>query len=170
MEGFRRLSPEEFDVSAFRLIGKDWLLITTEALGRSNAMTASWGGMGVMWNKPVLYLVIRPQRFTRELLDENGRFSVCVLDGSRRSDYNYLGTASGRDGDKLAHTGLALAHEDGFPFLPEAHTVFLCKSLYRQPMAGQFFLESAEDARWYPDKDYHSLYVAQVERLLVKEA
>lgn len=73
MEGFRRLSPEEFDVSAFRLIGKDWLLITTEALGRSNAMTASWGGMGVMWNKPVLYLVIRPQRFTRELLDENGR-------------------------------------------------------------------------------------------------
>ena len=74
MEGFRRLSPEEFDVSAFRLIGKDWLLITTEALGRSNAMTASWGGMGVMWNKPVLYLVIRPQRFTRELLDENGWF------------------------------------------------------------------------------------------------
>ncbi len=168
MEGFTRLDPLRFDQSPFRVIDRDWLIVTTEAAGRANAMTASWGGMGILWNKPVLYLVIRPQRFTRELLDQNGRFSVAVLDESRRQEMRYLGTASGRDEDKLARASLPIAHEDGIPYLTDARALFLCRALYRQPMGGQFFLDPALDKACYPGKDYHILYVCEVEGLYVK--
>ena len=168
MENFRRLDPEQLDRSAFRMINRDWLQVVTEANGRANSMTASWGGMGILWNKPVLYLVIRPQRFTRELLDENGHFSVCILDESYRKAGQYLGTASGRDEDKIANAGLILGHENGVPYLADAHTVFLCRTLYRQPMGGEFFLEKEDDQKHYPDKDYHILYVAEIEDLYIK--
>ena len=49
----KEISPFDFNESAFRVIGKDWLLITGEYEGKSNAMTASWGGLGIMWGKPV---------------------------------------------------------------------------------------------------------------------
>ncbi len=170
MQGYRSISPYDFEKSAFSVIDKDWLLITTENHGKGNAMTASWGGMGILWNKPVIYLVVRPQRYTRELLDEEGgRLSVCVLDDAFRKELGYLGTASGRDEDKLAHTGLTLSHEDGYPYLAQAHTVFLCSAAYRQPLEGRFFLKEEYDKACYPDKDYHILYIVEVDKLFVKK-
>ncbi|MDD7678444.1 MAG: flavin reductase family protein, partial [Anaerovibrio sp.] len=65
---FKEIAPEELQENAFKVIGKDWLLVTGTAEGKSNAMTASWGGMGVMWGKPVAFLVIRPQRYTKEFI------------------------------------------------------------------------------------------------------
>lgn len=43
------------------MIGKEWLLITAEKDGKANTMTASWGGVGVLWGKNVATLYIRPQ-------------------------------------------------------------------------------------------------------------
>ncbi|MEG1778344.1 MAG: flavin reductase family protein, partial [Angelakisella sp.] len=65
MAEFRHISPEKLSENTFKLIGKDWMLVTAEKDGRANTMTASWGGFGVMWGKNVVFTVIRPQRFTK---------------------------------------------------------------------------------------------------------
>ncbi|MES9144000.1 hypothetical protein ABEP44_12785, partial [Cutibacterium acnes] len=63
MKNFIEIKPEELNQSPFKLIGSDWTLITAEKEGKANTMTASWGGLGVMWGKNVAYIVIRPQRY-----------------------------------------------------------------------------------------------------------
>ena len=95
----KEIAHELFNENAFNMIGKDWLLISAEKDGKTNTMTASWGGVGIMWNKKVAFLFIRPQRYTKEFVDASDRLSVCVLPNSYRKELQYLGTVSGRDED-----------------------------------------------------------------------
>ena len=76
---FKEISPEEVRENTFSLIGKDWMLISAEKDGNINTMTAAWGGFGVMWHENVVFVVIRPQRFTKEFVDFNERFSLSFL-------------------------------------------------------------------------------------------
>ena len=63
------IKPEELNKNVFSMIGKEWLLVTAEKEGKVNTMTASWGGLGVMWGKDVAFIVLRPQRYTKEFVD-----------------------------------------------------------------------------------------------------
>ena len=111
MTKFQKITPEEITRNPFTLIGKDWLLVTAEKDGRANTMTASWGGLGVLWGKPVAFIFIRPQRYTKEFLEAGDRFSLSILDETHRRTLSYLGSVSGRDEDKIKKSGLTLAHE-----------------------------------------------------------
>ncbi len=69
MSEYAIVAPEDFDQSVFRLIGKEWMLVTAKNQeGKVNTMTASWGGLGVMWGKNVAVTVLRPQRYTKNSL------------------------------------------------------------------------------------------------------
>ena len=74
MNIFKEIKPEELDKSPFQLIGKDWMLITAEKDNKINTMTASWGGFGVLWGKNVAFYFIRPQRYTKEFVDNSDTF------------------------------------------------------------------------------------------------
>ena len=63
-----KIKPEELHENPFSLIGEDWMLVAASDGSRVNAMTASWGGMGILWNKKVAFVFIRPQRYTKELI------------------------------------------------------------------------------------------------------
>ena len=133
---FKEIAPEELQENAFKVIGKDWLLVTGTAEGKSNAMTASWGGMGVMWGKPVAFLVIRPQRYTKEFIDK---------------------------------AGLTAVEDNGRVYFEEARMAMVCRKLYAQEMQEGCLLDAGSKAKWYPDKDYHTLYIVEIEKMLVKE-
>jgi flavin reductase (DIM6/NTAB) family NADH-FMN oxidoreductase RutF len=107
MEGFVKISPKELG-NAMKMIGTEWMLITVkdEAQGRANAMTASWGCMGVLWNKSVCVCFIRPQRHTYGLVEAEDRISISFLPEKYRDALRICGTKSGRDTDKLAEAGL----------------------------------------------------------------
>ena len=75
----REIRPEELQKNPFQMIGKEWLLVTAEKDGKVNTMTASWGGVGIMWNRPVAYVFLRPQRYTKEFVDQGETFSLSVL-------------------------------------------------------------------------------------------
>ena len=115
MNTFKTIKPEELSENAFSTIGKDWMLITAEVDGKVNTMTASWGGLGVMWNKDVAYIFIRPQRYTKEFVDGSSHLSLSVLKEGFRKELTYLGTVSGRDEAKIEKAGLTICHEDGVP-------------------------------------------------------
>jgi len=169
MSKFNEIKPELFEQSPFKLIGKDWMLITAEKDGKVNTMTASWGGVGVMWAKNVAYIVIRPQRYTKEFVDNSKTFSLSFLDNSFKTTLSYLGTKSGRDEDKIKNSHLTVLHTDDIPYFEEANMAILCKKLYAQEFKPECFIAQELNEKWYPDSDYHTLYIAEITKILVKE-
>lgn len=166
---FKKIKTTELQENPFQMIGKDWLLVTAEKDGQCNTMTASWGGVGVMWGKDVAFVVIRPQRYTKEFIDGSDTLSLSVLPGSFRKTYNYLGTVSGREEDKIKKSGLTVAHDGNTPYFEEADTVLVCRKLFAQPYQPEAFLSEDIKERWYPEKDYHTLYICEIEKVLKKE-
>ena len=135
MSEYAIVAPEDFDQSVFRLIGKEWMLVTAKNQeGKVNTMTASWGGFGVMWGKNVAVTVLRPQRYTKEFIDQSESFTLSFYDDTFKKDLSYLGSVSGRDEDKIAKTRLTPTDANGIPFFEEAKIVLICKKLYSQPM------------------------------------
>ncbi|MCB8815503.1 flavin reductase [Desulfosporosinus shakirovi] len=169
MSNFFEINPQRFERSPFKLIGKDWMLITAEKDGKLNTMTASWGGFGVMWGKNVAYIVLRPQRYTKEFVDNSMTFSITFLDNSFRTTLSYLGTKSGRDEDKIKNSKLTVLHTDDIPYFEEASIAVLCKKLYAQEYKPEFFIDQELNEKWYPEVDHHTLYIAEVTKILIKE-
>lgn len=165
---FHEIKPSELTKNPFTMIGKEWLLVTAGTKDQVNTMTASWGGAGIMWGKEVVFLVIRPQRYTREFIDHSDTLSVSVLDEAHRKTLSYLGSVSGRDEDKISRSGLTLAGREETPYFEEANTVLICKKLYAQQYRPECFLEPELDEKWYPGKDYHILYICEIQKVLTR--
>lgn len=169
MTNFKEIKPEELNKSPFQIIGQDWMLITAEKENKANTMTASWGGLGVMWNKNVAFIVLRPQRYTKEFIDSSDTFSLSFLDKSYRKQLSYLGSVSGRDEDKVSKSNLTVIYQDSTPYFEESNLVLICKKLYKQEFQPESFIVDGIDEKMYPDKDYHSMYIAEIVKVLVKE-
>jgi len=170
MADFKQIAPEELNESAFRLIGKDWMLITAGAIDSFNTMTASWGGLGVIWNKPVAYCVIRPQRHTRKFMDSGDRFTLCFFDEKYRKALEYCGSHSGRNVDKVKATGLTpVKSGSGAVYFAEARIVLDCRKIYVQDIDPAGFVDPSI-ADNYPGKDYHRLYIGEVTKCMVADA
>lgn len=165
---FKEIKPEELQKNPFTMIGKEWLLVAAEKEGKSNAMTASWGGVGIMWGKPVAFIVIRPQRYTKEFIDGSDKLSLSVLGDEYRKVLSYMGSASGRNEDKMTKSGLTVTHDGETPYFEEAETVIIGRKLYAQEYNSECFIDKESDTKWYPDKDYHTMYIVEIEKVLVK--
>lgn len=156
------IKPEAIADNAVKLIGEDWMLITAGTADSYNMMTASWGGIGVLWNWPVTYIVVRPSRHTRPLLDCHDTYTLTFFDEQYRDILNTCGTKSGRDIDKMHLKGLTpKTTSGGSVYFAEARLVLECRKVYFQDLTPDNFL-SPEIARLYPDKDYHRLYVGRI--------
>ncbi|APF21394.1 flavin reductase family protein [Clostridium butyricum] len=164
----KEIKHENFQENAFEMIGKDWLLITAEKDGKVNTMTASWGGVGILWNKKVAYIFIRPQRYTKEFVDFSDRLSVCVLPNSYRKELAYLGNVSGKDEDKISNANLKVQKYEDVPYFDEARLTLICRKLYAQDLKEECFIEKDIIDKWYPEKDYHTMYVVEIEKILSK--
>ena len=119
MMNYKEIKPIDLNESTFRLIGHDWMLVTAAHNSRVNTMTASWGGFGVLFNKNVAYIFVRPQRFTKEFVDGSDRFSLTFFDKSFKKELSYLGTASGKDEDKIKKAGLTTLYLVETPYFEE---------------------------------------------------
>lgn len=166
---FREIKPEELQKNPFTMIGREWLLVAAGTEEKANAMTASWGGVGVMWGKDVAFIVIRPNRYTKEFIDAGERVSLSVFDESFRKTLSYMGTVSGRDEDKMAKSGLIVAYDEGTPYFEQANTVVIGRKLYAQEYRPECFIDKTLDAKWYPQKDYHTMYILEIEKVLERQ-
>lgn len=163
MKSFARIEPEKIGGNVFDTIGEKWLLITTkdEKNNRFNAMTASWGCMGVLWNKPVCVLFVRPQRHTFGLLEEEDEFSVNVLESRCREAYSVCGSKSGRDTDKIALSGLIPVELDGVCAFEQSELVLKMRRIYSDDIKEDKFIDSAFLSH-YSSKDFHRVYVCEI--------
>ena len=122
-------------VDPFTKFEKDWALLTAGTEERNNSMTIGWGSLGTVWNKDVLTVYVRPDRYTWEFLRDNEYFTVSFFPESCREALLLMGRLSGRDGDKAAAAGLTpRSLPEGVTF-EEARETFVCKKIYMAPMA-----------------------------------
>ncbi len=163
---WKEVSPFETE-NALKLIGKDWMLITVRDGDKVNAMTASWGCMGVLWNKPVALCFIRPQRHTFGLAEKTDRFSLCFMDEGYRNALGLCGKLSGRDCDKLKEANLSSEEIDGVPVISEAKMALICKKLYADFLKDEAFIDRSLLSN-YTAGDYHKMYVLEIEKVLIK--
>lgn len=166
MNQYKIITADQFRKNPFQLIGKDWMLITAGNKEKANTMTASWGGLGVMYGKNVAFIVIRPQRYTKEFVDREATFSLSFFDKEYRKVLNYLGTVSGREEDKIGNSGLTLVDYEGTPYFDEANHVLICKKLFCQPLNIENLLDEKLVRTWYSGGDYHTLYIAEITKIL----
>ena len=105
MDQFISIAPNQAD-GVFDRIGKQWMLISASDGEHTNTMTASWGCLGVLWNKPVAICFIRPQRYTYSITEKSEHLSLAFLPEEYRAALTYCGRNSGRNGDKFSAAGL----------------------------------------------------------------
>lgn len=171
------LSTKKLDavLNPFGSIAEDWMLVTAgSGTDRTewNTMTASWGGFGYLWNKPVAFVFVRPTRFTAKFTEELDTMSLAFFNSGDKEIRKMLttcGTVSGRDVDKAKETGLMPTMLDknivGFE---QAKIVLACKKLYREEFTPDKFLAKDIDKN-YPKKDYHIVYICEIVDLFTKE-
>lgn len=163
----KEITTAQLDKSCFELIGKDWMLITSaKPNGQANTMTASWGGMGIMWGKEVAFVFIRPQRYTKEFVDQSGKMSLCFFGEEYRQMLAYMGKVSGRDEDKIAKCNLNVEYADGIPYFNQARLVVTGKVLYQQRLQQDCFVDDKMVDKWYANKDFHEMYVVEIDKIL----
>ena len=159
----KTIDPYDINESVFRLLDKDWMLITSGVTGHFNTMTASWGGFGILWHQPVTFIFVRPQRYTYQFLEQYDWYTLSFFGPGYKDILNYCGSKSGKDEDKIAKTGLIpVETESGNIFFKGARLVFECRKIYYQDLQPGRFLDLKIESN-YPKKDYHRMYFGKVE-------
>ena len=161
-EKFEKIDAKELD-NAIKAIGSDWLLITLDDADNKkvNAMTASWGTLGVLWNKPVCICFVRPERHTFKLLSEKKELSIAFLPEDMREAYMVCGRESGKDIDKLKKCGLSTVTLDGISVIGEAKTALTCRVLYEDDLKECGFLDRSLLSN-YATAGYHRVYICEI--------
>ena len=162
MSDRRIIKPEEIEDNAFKLIGAEWMLVTAGNKESFNMMTASWGGLGVLWSKNVCFIFIRPSRYTYGFIEKSDTYTLSFFDPKYKQVLNLCGTKSGRDCDKVKETGISPAEtKSGSIYFTEARLVIECWKIYFQDLEPANFLDPVIASN-YPEKDYHRMYVGEI--------
>lgn len=187
LKGFDQIDPNDLELSPFKAIGKDWMeLVAGEPEGEIGAMTCSWGGLGVMWNKPVAFVVVRGEKFryTRHILDAQPFFNLCFLPRKLQKAKTFLGSTHGWDvPSKIEAAGLScgwcgaeVTHNPKHgidehlhaPFIEESQAVLFCETVCSQELSKDTFCSPSVCERWYTEEGYHRLYIAEIRAAFIR--
>jgi flavin reductase (DIM6/NTAB) family NADH-FMN oxidoreductase RutF len=165
LDDLTSINTNDFNVRINDLWKNKWFLLTSGdfAGNHFNTMTVAWGFFGIMWNKPMALVVVRPTRFTYAFMEKYDSFTLCAFDKKYHKDLLLLGTRSGRDGDKIAETKLTPGASEKVtsPSFLEAELIIECKKSYRHDFSPDQFIDESIDKN-YPQKDYHRVYCGEI--------
>lgn len=142
----------------FKKIGEEWALFGVTADGDSNAMTVSWGEAGVLWNKPIFTVFIRPTRYTYTLAEKTDIATLSFFPEEYKKTLSYFGRVSGRDENKLEK--LSHKTEGGLITFDEATLTLVGKKLYYTDIDPEKFVDPTLESNY--DNDYHRVYVYEI--------
>ena len=158
---WRSIEPDKIKDNPFSLIGETWMLVTAGEEDSWNTMTASWGGLGILWHKNVAFCFVRPTRHTYDFMEKADKFTLSFFSEQYRKALNYCGSHSGRDVDKAKETGLTPVPVDSSIAFKEARLVLVCQKIYSSDITPDNFLDKSIDKN-YPLKDYHRCYIGEI--------
>lgn len=167
---FKNIAPDKIEKNSIHLIAKEWMLITAGNINSFNNMTAAWGGLGYLWNKPVVFVYVRPTRYTYKFMENNDFFTLTFFEEKFRNILNLAGTKSGCEIDKMHGLGLTpVKSKNDSVYYEEAQMVMECRKLYFQDIDPDKFLDNGIISH-YPKRDFHRIYTAEIVETLIKES
>ncbi len=168
MHVFQPVAPEEVDEGAFAFKGGKFL-VTSALKDKVNSTTVSYGGVGQLWGKRVVFFLVRGDRLIREYMDASGEFSLSFVNTSEfRGALKYMELVSGRDEDKITNARLTVNYNDGIPFIDEADNVITAKVLFAQECKEESFVEKEIIDEFYKKGEYHYMYIGEIQKILIR--
>lgn len=168
MHTFQPMGLEFATFNPFDKIGTEWMTITAGDSVKVNTMTASWGGVGVLWRKNVAFIFVRDSRYTKEFIDSHDTFSLNFFDNDQKAALKYFGMVSGRDEDKIANVRMNVNFKYDTPYIDEARIVVLCKKLSKTSLSPEQILDKSILDECYGDHDFHTMYVGEIVELMAR--
>lgn len=164
------------DYKVFELFDRQWALVTAGSMKQYNSCTVSWGSLGTIWGHtgnglPIVTVYVHPARYTSEFLKSSDTFTVSFYPEKCKKALAYMGSHSGRDGDKAAVAGLTPVEIGLGVTYKEASLTFLCKKLYqnqfsKENLAPEIQAYYAAAPAVYPDFkggwQPHMVFVGQI--------
>ena len=163
----KEISIKSLKENPVKLIDDDWGLVCACDGGEWNGMTVSWGGVGELWSKEVVMTFIRPQRYTNQLMDKSGYFTLSFFNADKNDALKICGSKSGRDCDKMKLAGLTPVYDGEAVYPEEARLVIICRKIAVQKMDNAGFVDKSIEEN-YPSGDYHYVYIGEIEKVLEK--
>ncbi|MFR9649316.1 MAG: flavin reductase [Rikenellaceae bacterium] len=166
MEGFEQISINDLDDSYTRMLSKDWGVVSAGDKESFNSMTISWGALGNVWGKATVMIFIRPDRYTHKFVEKQDRVSITFFGGAHKDDLRYLGSNSGRDGDKISKTSLiSVFTPSGLPTYQQAEIIIEGRKLYKTSLKKGEFSDKELEKKQHGEGLYHDAYFYEVERV-----
>jgi flavin reductase (DIM6/NTAB) family NADH-FMN oxidoreductase RutF len=160
---WKEIQPSDITDNVFTAVGTEWMLISAGSLDNFNTMTASWGGMGVLWGRQVAFAFVRPARYTYQFTESSHYFSLSFFPEGYKDTLMFCGSNSGRDVDKMQETGLVPVDIDGKSVgFRQSRLLILCRKLYHQDITPGLFDDKSIIDEIYTEEDFHRMYIAEI--------
>ena len=174
---FKEINPKEWSGSPSQIFGEEWAALSAGTKERGyNAMTIAWGNIGSLWEReshanrlPIMSVFVRRSRYTYEFMEKEEMFTVAFFGAEGKKKLGYLGSVSGRSEDKYNGAHLTPIFENDTVYPNEAELVFICRKLYAAPLESENFIDKGLVSFNYPNEDYHTMYIGEIERILSKD-
>ncbi len=162
---------EDFLLNPFNYFSQPGgMLVCAGNREKSNAMTIGWGALGNLWGHgtSTVTVYVAQARYTRESMEQCDYFTIMTF--KDMDVLRYMGTRSGRDGDKAAALGLHVAYtENGTPYYEEAECVIECKTMYSGTFDPANFRDDVPRDFYDGFKaGYHSFYIGKIVKAMKK--
>jgi flavin reductase (DIM6/NTAB) family NADH-FMN oxidoreductase RutF len=168
LSGYKQLPPDKIPGNIIKMLNEDWMLITAGTDAHFNMMTASWGGLGVLYGKPIAFCFINPARYTYQLMEKNDTYTLTFYTEAYREALKYCGSNSGRDKDKVKGSGLTpITTPAGSKAFSEAWLIIECRKLVGQSLSHDALFDEKVKSEW-AGKQLHKMYIGEIVSVWVK--
>lgn len=168
LAGFKQISPDRIPGNIIKMLNNDWMLITAGNNEKFNMMTASWGGLGVLYNKPIAICFINPTRYTYQLMEKNDTYTLTFYTETYRDALQYCGSNSGRNTDKVKGSGLTpITTPAGSKAFSEAWLIIECRKLVSQSLSHEALSDEKLKEEWL-GKQLHKMFIGEIINVWVK--
>ncbi len=168
LDGYRQISADKIPGNIIKMLGENWMLITAGDKEQFNMMTASWGGIGRLYEKPVAICFINPTRYTYQLMEKNDTYTLTFYTEAYRDALQFNGTNSGRNIDKVKGSGLTpVTTPAGSQAFTEAWMIIECRKLVSQSLTPEAVSDDKIKEE-YAGKQLHKMYIGEIINVWVK--
>ncbi len=167
MPGYKRIAPDKIPGNYIKLLS-DWTLITSGTADQMNVMTASWGGLGSFWEKPVVFCFLNPTRYSVKTMDKGDTYTISFYTEAYKDNLRYCGSVSGSTIDKIKGSGLTpITTPSGATAFSEAWMIFECKKIVSQQLSPDAVVDKSLPNEWSKN-GYHKMYIGEIVNVWVK--
>lgn len=169
LAGFRQVAADKIPGNIIKLLN-DATLITSGSGENLNVMAASWGGLGVFWEKPVSFCFLGAQRYSVTTMDKGDTYTISFYTEAYKDAIQYCGSTTGRNEDKIKGSGLTpIKTPSGATAFAEAWMIFECKKIIAQPLSQDAIADKTSDAaKKWNGKELHKMYIGEILNVWIK--